>query len=210
MVIDSLDFLYLGRQQRKSDVPNRSPTVRATKSIVQRLCHLHVDFGKQTVSVLKNNLAELSPEILSNVPFDKTEAESRQFVNRLKDKSLLRGEFTVIKANKLDLPLGPAIDNHTARLQRMHRDVQDTLGPRNSKHLFLQLIHHLDTGADIPPARVHSAPGQYPLIFNRLQESGMLSWSVGELENPQYTRLADSLTMTSFAVIKDRERDRYT
>lgn len=36
----------------------------------------------------------------------------------------------------------------------------------------------------------------------------MLSWSVVEHENPQYTRLADSLTMTSFAVVKDQKRDR--
>ena len=182
--------------------------MRVIKAIVQRLSHLHVDFGRQTVGVLKNNLVDLSPEILSTVPFDKTEDDSRQFVKRLKDKGLLRGEFTVIKENNLDLPLVPAIDNHTAWQQTMHQDVQDTFGPGNSKHLFLQLVHHLDTGADFRPARVHSAPGQYPPILNRLQELGMLSWSVVELENPEYTMLADSLITPPFAVVKDRERDR--
>ena len=55
-------------------------------------------------------------------------------------------------------------------------------------------------------------PGQYPLVINRLQESGMLSSSVVKHETPQYTRLADSLsdcdTMTSFAVVKDQKWDR--
>ena len=74
MVAHTLDFMYWGPQQRKSNVPNRSPTVRALKSIIQRLSHLHEDIGKQTAGVLRDSLKKLSPATLSTVPCDKTEA----------------------------------------------------------------------------------------------------------------------------------------
>ena len=85
----TMGFYVLGTSATEKQCPESKP-YRACSQInrSQRLSHLHEDIGKQTAAVLRDSLETLSPATLSTVPCDKTEAESRQLVQRLKDTGL--------------------------------------------------------------------------------------------------------------------------
>lgn len=89
----------------------------------------------------------------------------------------------------------------------MFSDTQRTFAVENQDKLLATLQPYLDEEISSPPARVHALPGHYPLILERLHNAGMLAWSAIDKQEGSYTRLADAITMTSFAVVKNQQWD---
>lgn len=81
-------------------------------------------------------------------------------------------------------------------------------GLHSTKDGITKLPHHRTCLPKFPSPKVHCLPGIYPKTLGMAQAAGILEWSEVALESPLYSKLTDSLTMTSFVVTKDKNRDR--
>lgn len=118
----------------------------------------------------------------------------------------MRGGFALINAERLDLPTLTAPD-HTFWRKRIPKNIQLLFEGAGFRQLISDMRAYVSSSI-IPASRVHCLPAQYPLILLRLPQAGMLQWSLIDNEEEQYRSLADSITMTSLAVMKYKARDR--
>lgn len=131
-----------------------------------------------------------------------------QFVEQLKTQGLVKGDFKLLDASRIDLPTRCRPESSAAWIQRMPGPVHEIFSDNHLVHLLSPVRRALHDSPEIPVPRVHSLTGHYAKVLLRMHDAGMLQWSVIENEDPQYTELADALVMTSFAVLKDETRDR--
>lgn len=62
--------------------------------------------------------------------------------------------------------------------------------------------------ASLPPPSVSALPGHFPKIVSRAATSGMIVWTESSSETPAERELSDRITISSFAVCKDKDSDR--
>ena len=205
MVVEAFDFLYSGYARLSHAVFCRKPTARAMKSIILRSVAMQRDLGRTVVNDIFESMGGNGPTLESTTA---SHSEEQDFVEHLRNIGLVRGDFTLLNESRLDLPQIISSSRSSNWMNRMTPETQQTFCAENQACLLATLQPYLENEKRTAPARVHALSGHYNLILERLHNAGMLAWSVIDREESSYTRIANTLTMTSFAVVKDQERDR--
>lgn len=118
-----------------------------------------------------------------------------------------RGKFRLLEASRVDLPMASegTCQCWIPKLPAVHRAMFT-----DPKHLDLlnPVVIGIRNSKSVPLARVHAKEGEYPKVLLKADIGGMLDWSIVSNEDAQYRHLANALTISSFAVCKDEQRDR--
>lgn len=64
-------------------------------------------------------------------------------------------------------------------------------------------------GGQLPPSRVAALRGDYERVISKACSSSMIVWTNPAAEAPAGNRFAEAITVTSFAVCKDAQSDRF-
>ena len=213
MLSSTLDFLYLGNTgHTRASTAIPSPTMRAARTIKKRCNDLHIQVGNaymnEIVSCITPAQPYLNKQPLRTNPTRSCDQDVLQFAEELIHKGLVKGEFKLLEASWLDLPTRapPASASHWIHL--LPPSAQATLGTDQISKFKDSISFLHDTAVTIPSLRVHCNPAEYSHVLARLSLANMIEWSLVKTEKLQYSRIADILTMTSFAVVKDDLKDR--
>ncbi|KAI0558954.1 hypothetical protein FGB62_177g010 [Gracilaria domingensis] len=204
---EALDFLYLGRNIAKLPAhSDRSVTLRAVRSLITRHIELGRDIGQDCVKEITRTQRDFLLQTAAT-SCSAPHQDVLSFVEDMKASGLIRGDFKLLNSNRLDLP-APSQSHANLWIKRMPLSLQNLFTESGFSNLISEVRSFLGSDNERPPSRVHAHAGEYPLLLSRLEDSGMLRWSVVDNEDKRYTTLADALTMTSFAVVKDISKDR--
>lgn len=119
----------------------------------------------------------------------------------------IRGGYKPIDASRIDLPTIPACPS-AVWIALLPADTQPLFRNRDAGLLGCFDTEFPHRAQSLPSSRVCALPGHYPQVIYRACSSGMIVWGRIETETPAERTLAYALTLTSFAVCKDREKDR--
>ncbi|KAI0565259.1 hypothetical protein FGB62_20g110 [Gracilaria domingensis] len=204
---EALDFLYLGKNIAKLPAhSDLSVTLRAVRSLITRHIELGRDIGQDCVKEITRTQRDFLLQTAAT-SCSAPHQDVLSFVEDMKASGLIRGDFKLLNSNRLDLP-APSQSHANLWIKRMPLSLQNLFTESGFSNLISEVRSFLDSDNERPPSRVHAHAGEYPLLLSRLEDSGMLRWSVVDNEDKRYTTLADALTMTSFAVVKDISKDR--
>ncbi len=108
----------------------------------------------------------------------------------------------LIKASKVDLlkSVGSKTSASTSLipadlrtcLEKPSRDLTQQVGTDNG----------MGTIDSLPKSAVHAEQGEYPHLLLKATQPGMIRWSQVNYEEPKWRKIADALSVTSFAVLK--------
>ncbi len=124
------------------------------------------------------------------------------------ETAIFRGDFQMIDEAKIDLP--KAGNNKSAAWTSLVPEPFRCmlLSPNSRLTGNVGSAEWLENSKSFSKAVVHERPGHYHRMLLKATRAEMISWSEVEREDPEWSVVADALTMTSFAVAKDMNRDR--
>ena len=124
-----------------------------------------------------------------------------------------RGFFQRINAATIALPSRRAPPHHK------HADLWIQRLPETLKPLFQRNINpfqtaistHINTASaesPLPIPILYASPTEYLALLAKLEDDGMIHWSVVGEEPPQYTSMVSTIEMTLFSFTKSEDRSR--
>lgn len=194
---------------------NRKPPGACSRSITSLSLRLkglrnHVGSSKLPDLILQPNFsAQSSP--LSDSPLRYSESSLWEQISSLESLETLsqrRGDYKLLDSTRIDLPYSVSKSSESW-IQYMPVPIQSIFRDTSHSKLLVPLLEALHVPHfPYPKSRVHAKAGHYAKVLERADQAGMISWSAVSTENDAYTQVADSITMSSFAVFKDCSRDR--
>ena len=189
-------------------------------------------FPEEAIERLRDTLKLTQPNQLnvSNFPDDNRQSyssENEVMLNLMSpnvslfDMPLEKGQFTTINAEKIDIPADRTKRFHPKQwIGILPQAASDFFNPEKKEFILEHLLEAVldnskckhctadDKHYNYPPGKVKCLPRNYGRLLERLTYSGMIIWGLLADEDSTYSRIANKLTMSAFAVVKDEKRDR--
>ena len=124
-----------------------------------------------------------------------------------------RGLFQRINTATIDLPSRRAPPHHT-HADRWIQRLPEALKPllqRKTNPFQTAILTYINTASaehPLPTPKLYATTTEYLALLAKLEDAGMLHWSVFTDEPPQYTSMASTIEMTLFSVTKSEGRGR--
>ncbi|KAI0563493.1 hypothetical protein FGB62_38g110 [Gracilaria domingensis] len=204
--ITALNLLYLGPSSSRPLYATGSTACAPIESLAKR-----IDVLRQTTpAAVFQSLQDLKPPSTRDIE-ELQDWEACELVNHITADidtgSPPRGEFRIIDANRIDVP-SPTGILEPSWIQYMPPDLAEAFSDPNLRFFKSPLLENLSNTRSLPKPRVHARNGHYAPLLGKLQKAGMLHWSKTSNEHASYSKLANKLTMSLFAVVKDANNDR--
>ena len=130
------------------------------------------------------------------------------------DTAARKGQFRWIKAETIDLPPSRDTPSPTASalwITHLPPPIAQVFNHQFNTFFEQPLEIYVKTGTQtrtLPPSKTHATPQQYRHLLKRAESAGMLRWSLVHEEDGEFSKFADAIQLTLFAVSKTQKRTR--
>ena len=219
-VAQALDFLYLAAKSEKQNSVQDAFNDQSHAIASRAMCSL------QSRIPLDSQSPKEPPALLHAYSDWQIVTELFPFLLQAQPVPSNRGDFKPLDSTRIDLPPQnssflhrdergswiPTLSSEASFLlsrKGMAEFTKPLLEPFGISIVVGELVQTSNAKErHLPASRVYSLPGHYERVLHSADTAGMLEWSLVQRESAPFSKLADQITMTSFAVNKDSERDR--